>query len=112
MNTTNSFFRLNVDPTSSLFNTLKNCFGVKAHLKCAQFFIGDEANYIIQALAYNLLCNYTVVCEDKSQTQKVLQILFSLDEHHFSIQEKQNLSQTFNITIKDPEYYLNKSWRV
>jgi len=112
MDTNNSLFNLNVDPTSSLFKILKKCFTDESNYKCAKFFVGDETNYIISALLYNLTANYTIICEANSQTQKVLQILFSLNEKLFSIQEKQKLSQVFNISIESPEYYLNKSWVV
>lgn len=110
MDTNNLLLKLNVDPKSSLFNILKNSFTIESNLKCAKFFIGDETNYIINALVYNLTANYTIICEQNSQTQKILQILFSLNESSFSIQEKQKLSQVFNISIKDPEFYLKKFW--
>jgi|SaaInl5LU_22_DNA_1037371.scaffolds.fasta_scaffold00524_6 hypothetical protein len=105
-----STYIIKLDPYSQLYKKLKSIFNNKNHIIIAVKNTEPHARSAVEGLLYNLNNAYELSYKEKTLTEKVFQIMVSLNKDSFTDSEIQVIESSFNFKIKDQSFYTNLLW--
>lgn len=105
-----STYIIKLDPYSQLYKKLKNILNDKNHIIIAIKNTEPHARSAAEGLLYNLTNRFELTYKNKTLTEKVFQILVSLNKDLLSDSEIQVIESSFDFKIKDQGFYTSLLW--
>jgi hypothetical protein len=105
-----STYIIKLDPYSDLYKKLKNILNDKNHIIIAIKNTEPHARSAAEGLLYNLTNRFELTYKNKTLTEKVFQILVSLNKDLLSDSEIQVIESSFDFKIKDQGFYTSLLW--
>lgn len=105
-----SKYLIKIDPYSDLYKKLKAIFNDKNHIIIAVKNSEPHARSAASGLLYNLINSHELSYKSKTLTEKVFQILISLNKDLLTPNEIQLIEASFQFKIRPQDHYVSTLW--
>lgn len=105
-----SRYTLKLDPYSEIYKKIKTSLQNQNHIIIAIKNTEPHARSATEGLLYNLLNAYEISYKSKSLSEKVFQIIVSLNKDTFSDSEIKVIETAFSFSIKPSGFYTAALW--
>ena len=105
-----SRYTLKLDPYSEIYKKIKDFLNNKNHIIIAIKNTEPHARSAAEGLVYNLLNAYEISYKQKTLSEKVFQIIISLNKDSLTDSEIKVIETAFAFSIKPPGFYTSTLW--
>lgn len=105
-----SRYTLKLDPYSEIYKKIKDFLNNKNHIIIAIKNTEPHARSAAEGLVYNLLNAYEISYKQKTLSEKVFQIIISLNKDSLTDSEIKVIETAFAFSIKPPSFYTSTLW--
>lgn len=105
-----SRYTLKLDPYSEIYKKIKNFLNNKNHIIIAIKNTEPHARSAAEGLVYNLLNAYEISYKQKTLSEKVFQIIISLNKDSLTDSEIKVIETAFAFSIKPSDFYTRTLW--